>query len=167
MQSIQNELILKMFDYYSGDPARIQHLIKVHSFAKMIGVIEGLDAGTLNILEIAAIVHDIGIKPAEEKYGNAGGKLQEQEGPPVAREMLTSMGQEAFLIDRVSFLIAHHHTYADVIGIDYQILIEADFLVNMYESHMTKENIVAAYENNFRTAAGKLLCQKMFRLQAD
>lgn len=56
-----SNLLQEMIQYYSGDPKRIQHFIKVHSFAKLIGEKEELDSTTLKTLEIAAIVHDIGI----------------------------------------------------------------------------------------------------------
>ena len=72
------QLIRQMTTYEKGNPRRIQHFIKVHSFAKIIGIGEGLDADMLYTLEIATIVHDIGIRPAEEKYGSCEGKLQEQ-----------------------------------------------------------------------------------------
>ena len=81
---ILDDLLMKMISYNSGDPKRIQHLIKVHSFARLIGLSENLESDTQFILEAAAIVHDIGIKPAEEKYGYCNGKLQEQEGPEPA-----------------------------------------------------------------------------------
>ena len=71
---------------------RIQHFIKVHSFSKLIGEKEGLDAHTLFVLEAASILHDIGIRVSEEKYGFQNGKLQEQEGPAPAREICTSLG---------------------------------------------------------------------------
>ena len=59
----RNVLLLKeMIRYYARDPKRIQHFIKVHDFAGMIGKLEGLEDDEQNILEIAAIVHDIGIK---------------------------------------------------------------------------------------------------------
>ena len=32
-----NILITEMIRYYAGDPKRIQHFIKVYTFAKMIG----------------------------------------------------------------------------------------------------------------------------------
>ena len=51
-----------MIDYYKGDPKRIQHFLKVHAYAKLIGEQEGLDKKTLDILEVAALTHDIGIK---------------------------------------------------------------------------------------------------------
>ena len=88
------KLFWKMTEYYRGDPKRIQHFVKVHAFARQIGLAEGLEEETLQILEAAAYVHDIGIKPAEEKYGKSNGKLQEQEGPAAAREMLAQLGDE-------------------------------------------------------------------------
>ena len=65
-----DDLALHMITYYAADPARIQHFIKVHSFAALIARQEGMDAATLEILEAAAYVHDIGIKPAEQTYGS-------------------------------------------------------------------------------------------------
>ena len=79
-----NLLIDEMFLYFSGDPKRIQHFIKVYEFARLIGMSERLSDEELEILETAAVVHDIGIKPAEEKYGRSAGKRQEQEGPEAA-----------------------------------------------------------------------------------
>ena len=80
------KLFLEMIAYYSGDPKRIQHFTKVHSYAKLIGEREQLSPEELYILEAAAYTHDIGIKPAEEKCGSSEGKLQEQEGPALLRE---------------------------------------------------------------------------------
>ena len=74
-------LIQKMLAYYSGDPARIQHYTKVYIYASMIGHAEHLSDELQHILETAAILHDIGIKIAEEKYHSSAGVLQEKEGP--------------------------------------------------------------------------------------
>ncbi len=159
---IINELIQKMILYYTGDPKRIQHFLKVHSFARLIGESEGLNSRTQLILEAAAAVHDIGIKPAEELYGRCGGKLQEKLGPAPARKMLEEIGFEAEITDRVCFLVAHHHTYTDVQGADYQILIEADFLVNLYEDGADLDAVKAALKSIFRTHTGTRICREMF-----
>lgn len=159
---ILDELMMKMIHYNSGDPKRIQHFLKVHSFARLIGLSENLDGDTQLTLEAAAIVHDIGIKPAEEKYGYCNGKLQEQEGPEPAEKLLRSLGFRASVIDRVSYLVGHHHTYSDVDGMDYQILLEADFLVNLFEEGLQPEAADAAYQNIFRTGSGKKICEEMF-----
>ena len=164
MNSIKDKNILlqKMIAYYSGDPKRIQHFIKVHSFAKIIAELEEINPNTQYILEIAAIVHDIGIKISEEKYGNCNGKLQEQEGPAIAKEMLMQLGIDSQIIDRVCYLVGHHHTYNNIDGADYQILVEADFLVNMYEDSLGKEAILSAYHKIFRTKSGMELCEIIF-----
>ena len=44
--TIINDILQEMISYYNGDPKRIQHFIKVHSFAKLIGELEGLDSDT-------------------------------------------------------------------------------------------------------------------------
>lgn len=162
---INEELKLKMIAFYKGDPRRIHHFLKVHEFAHIIGVTEKLDAKTLRILDIASIMHDIGIRPSEEKYGKCNGKLQEQEGPYYAQKMLddfSSVTPEE--CGRVCYLIAHHHTYKNVDGMDYQILLEADFLVNAYEDNLDKDSIRTFRENVFRTKSGIQLLDTMFSL---
>ena len=159
-----NNLCSRMIEFYRDDPARIQHFIKVHSFAKLIGEEEHLDEKLLYILEAAAYVHDIGIRPAEAKFGRCDGKLQEQEGPAEAEKMLKSLGFEQDVIERVSYLVGHHHTYTDIDGMDYQILVEADFLVNILEDGLAKEAALQAYQNIFKTESGKNICQEMFAL---
>lgn len=157
-----NELILKMIAYNAKDPKRIQHFLKVYEFAKLIGESEKLDAKTQHILETAAIVHDIGIKNAEAKFRICNGKLQEQEGPAPARELLTSLSYDSDVIDRVCYLIAHHHTYTNVNGMDYQILLEADFLVNLYEDSVNSSAVTQALEHIFKTDTGTSICKTMF-----
>ncbi|HWQ78232.1 MAG TPA: HD domain-containing protein [Anaerovoracaceae bacterium] len=157
-----DDLFMEMVQYYSGDPRRIQHFFKVHGFSKLIGNREGLSPDEMEVLEAAAIVHDIGIKPAMEKYGKGDGKLQEMEGPAVAEGMLLKLGFRQSLVDRVCWLVAHHHTYKNIDGLDYQILVEADFLVNLYEGNESKEACDAAYKKIFKTETGKALYRQMY-----
>ena len=149
------ELNLAMIEYNNGDPKRIQHTTKVHAYDSMIGKCEGLDEETQFILESAALVHDIGIRASEQKYGHQNGKLQEQEGPAVARDLLTRLGGFTDRqIERICWLVAHHHTYHVCEDLDYQILIEADFLVNLCEDEESPNAIRAVHKNIFRTASG-------------
>ena len=157
-----DRLMLKMAEFDKGVPQRIQHFTKVHAYCALIGRSEGLDERTQLILEAAAYTHDIGIKPALEKYGSAKGDLQELEGPAYARTMLTELGFDETVVERVCWLIAHHHTYFPVDGIDHRILIEADFLVNLLEGNASAEICRSAHEKHFVTAAGRNLWQDMF-----
>lgn len=92
---------------------------------------------------------------------------RKQEGPAPARELLASCECETGVIDRVCFLIAHHHTYTGALGIDWQILLEADFLVNAYEDDLSKDAIASFREKVFRTPSGKTLLDTMFGLSAE
>ena len=159
-----NKLYLKMIEYDKGDPKRIQHFTKVFSYAKLIGESEGLDNDTLFILKTAALTHDIGIHVCEEKYGSCAGNLQEKEGPKIAEKMLNKLGFTNEVIDRVKYLIGHHHTYTNIDGIDYQILVEADFIVNLYEDGTNKKAMENAYNNIFKTNTGKQILKDMFNL---
>lgn len=151
-----------MIQYNAGDPQRIHHLLKVYAFAKAIGELERLDKATQEILEIAALTHDIGIKLSEQKYGSASGEHQQVEGPPEAEKLLRGLGVEETVIARVCWLIAHHHTYHDIRGLDYQILVEADFLVNTYEGEMAQEAIRSVKEKIFRTETGIRFLEEMY-----
>ena len=147
-----------MIELYKGDSRRIQHFCKVHSYARLIAQMENVDYKTLFIIETAALTHDIGIHTCEEKYGECGGRLQEKEGPALAKELLERLGFETDISERVQYLIAH----SNIDGIDYQILVEADFLVNMYEDGVSKDAVLKAYNNIFKTKYGKYICKDMF-----
>ena len=157
-----NKLHMAMIELYKGDSRRIQHFCKVHSCARLIAQMENVDYKTLFIIETAALTHDIGIHTCEEKYGECGGRLQEKEGPALAKELLERLGFETDISERVQYLIAHHHTYSNIDWIDYQILVEADFLVNMYEDGVSKDAVLKAYNNIFKTKYGKYICKDMF-----
>lgn len=160
-----NKLYLEMIRYDHGDPKRIQHFAKVHAYAKLIGQCEGLDQDTLFILEAAALTHDIGIHVCESKYGSCAGNLQEIEGPVIAGDMLSKMGFEAGVVDRVCYLIGHHHTYDYIDGLDYQILVEADFIVNLFEDGVDKKAVEHAYKTIFKTNTGKKIIEDMYDIE--
>jgi len=160
------ELTYLMFAYMSGDARRIQHFIKVHGFAALLGRQEGMNETDLFVLESAALVHDIGIKNGEAKHGKGccTGKHQEEEGPAVAREMLLKLQYAEQVIERVCYLVGHHHTYNNIEGLDYQLLVEADFLVNLYEDDCSKEAVDKALHSIFKTKSGIRLCKVMYKV---
>lgn len=157
-----NRLCKETIAYDCGDPKRIQHFIKVHAFAKLIAESEGIDAHTRFVLEAAAYLHDIGIHKAEDLLGDCGGKNQEKLGPGEAAPILERCGFSEADAQRVCFLIAHHHTYTGIDGADWQILLEADMLVNLFEDGAGERAARSALERVFKTEAGKELCRQMF-----
>ncbi len=158
----------KMVYFYNGNKHDVRHFIKVHSYAAMIGSLEGLDEDTQLTLELAAIVHDIACPLCREKYGNADGKHQEEEGPALARQFYHELGDvDEKRIERVAYMVGHHHTYTDVDGMDMRILLEADFLVNADEGNVHKPAIRQMREHVFRTESGIRLLNSIYALLED
>lgn len=151
-----------MIAYDAGDPMRIHHFLKVPAFAASSGCQRDSPADLQEITEVAALVHDIGIHRAEALYGSSAGKYQEELGPAEAEALLRTLNAPSALTARVSYLVGHHHTYTNIDGLDYQILVEADFLVNLYEDQVPAAAKKHAYASIFRTESGKRLCRELY-----
>lgn len=158
-----SELLEKMIAFSNGNIHDINHLIKVWTYAKTIGELERLNTETQYILETAAITHDIACPLCREKYGSTDGKYQEQEGAKLVRKFLSDTGLSSLQIERVAYLVGHHHTLDQIEGMDYQILVEADYIVNAEENSYTEQNIHNFCTRFFRTNAGKNLLQSIFQ----
>lgn len=156
------KLTEKMIKFYNGNLHDINHFLKVYAYAKTIGECEGLGKLDQLSLEAAAILHDIACPLCREKYGCADGAHQEQEGPALAVKFLKSSGLPQACVGRVIYLVGHHHTPEEVDGPDYQILLEADYLVNADEGKYIREHIDKAYHTMFKSPTGKALLQSIY-----
>ena len=157
-----NEVMEKMIVASQGSFHDINHFLKVWAYVRNIGMGEKLDDETQRTLEMAAIVHDISCPSLREKYGNADGKKQEEESSPMIKEFFADTDVEKSVADRIDYMIAHHHTYTDVDGIDLQILLEADFLVNAQEMSIKKDAIEEMMKNVFKTDTGIRYLKELF-----
>ncbi len=89
---------------------------------------------------------------------------RKKEGPDYARKRLSEFDVLKADIERICYLVEHHHTYQQMDGMDYQILVEADFLVNFYEQQMKLKTIETTQHRIFKTAMGIMLCETLFGL---
>lgn len=157
-----SEIMAKMIAYSQGNLHDINHFLKVYAYAKTIAECENAAPFQQRAVEIAAILHDIACPLCREKYGNTNGKRQETEGVPLVEAFLSDSGLSEELRERVAFLVGHHHTVDGVDGLDYQILLEADYLVNADEAGYPPENIQNAAACLFKTAAGAALLRSIY-----
>jgi len=156
------QIMEKMIAFSEGNIHDIDHLIRVWSYARTIGELEGLDRETQYILEVAAITHDIACPLCREKYGNTNGKYQEAEGVPMVEAFLNGTGMSAAQIERIKYLVGHHHTFSNIEGADYQILVEADYIANASENGYDEKNIENFLNKIVKTSAGKKLIESVF-----
>lgn len=159
---MEAKALKKMAEYFARDTKRINHALKVYGFAVLIAGGEGIPEQDFRTVRIAAILHDIGIHEAERKHGSPAGKYQEMEGPSVAAELLKGFALDKDTLERVLYLIGNHHSYSKIDGIDFQILVEADFLVNIFEDGMNKDAVLKIQKNIFKTQTGGGLLAAMF-----
>lgn len=159
---VSSHAMKKMIEYSQGNHHDINHLMKVHGFAQTIARLENCSPQEQEIIEVAAIIHDIACPLCRKKYGNTNGKYQEAEGMILARECLQDLDLPDETKERIIYLVGHHHTLQGIDGLDYQILIEADYLVNADESNYSRQNIENMYEQVFKTSTGKSLLQSIY-----
>lgn len=168
---LKERVAVEMRRYFGTDAKRISHATKVARLVKEIGamVMDRDDNDDFNpaVAGIVAYLHDIGIREAEEKFDSASPKYQHQEGPPVAREILTELGANEGIIEEVCDIIGHHHTPRSEETINFKVLYDADLLVNLeeqqQESPSPQEHLAKIVGGSFLTedgakvAAGKFL----------
>lgn len=154
---------------FGGDIRRISHAYKVmyYTSAMLDGEFpddSSTDHGSTRLTAtLAAALHDIGIQQAERKHGSSAGPYQELEGPPIAREILESLSLPAEVVDRVCYLVGHHHTRDAIDGPDFQILWEADLIVNLLEENIADPTTLrTAIGRNMLSPTGKKLAEGLF-----
>jgi hypothetical protein len=143
--------------YEDGHSRRTQHILKVYALSKLLSESENLNQELQLIIRSAAILHDIAIKHCKEKYNNASQELQRKEAPLLVKHMLEAANYAPSFTERITTLVLKHHCYDCIEGIDCQILIEADLLINLFEEPALIEQI-PNLSSHFKTSMGlKLL----------
>ncbi|MDI3546667.1 MAG: hypothetical protein PWR10_319 [Halanaerobiales bacterium] len=161
----EKEIIQKMKEYFGEDKKRINHALQVTDYARTL--IKNSWNQDLNpeVIIYAAILHDIGIKQAEEKYNSTAGRFQEIEGPPIARRILNSFPISEEIINEVCEIIAHHHSPGKIDTYNFKLLYDADWLVNLpaeYDLTANRDKINNIIDRLYLTEVGKELASKLF-----
>ena len=142
-----------MVAYYDNE-GYIAHTLKVFGYAQGIAAGEGVTGQEREIIEYAALFHDVGIPAGMAECGSGAGPIQERLGAPIAMEMTRRYVSDPAIIERVGYLVGHHHSFGITGQRDLQILFEADWLVNLIES-AEKYDRKIVYEKHFGTETGK------------
>jgi len=159
--TIKEKLLIELQKYFGSDLKRINHAKKVLQYAEELLIKEKADT---HIVIPAAILHDVGIKPAEEKYNSSAGKYQEELGPDIARPILLKQGLMQDDIEKICNIIGHHHSPGEKETINFKVIYDADCLVNLAETlhNKSKDQIQNLINNTFLTSSGKELAQKIY-----
>ncbi len=157
----ENLLIEEMKGEFGDDQVRVDHALQVLEFAREIHGSEGGDPLTV---VAAAVLHDIGIQEAERKHGSSSGRYQELEGPPIAKKIMEGLDLGGETIEHVCRIVGNHHSARDIDTLEFRILWDADWLVNipyMYGDY-DKERLRRLVGRVFKTDAGRDKARKIF-----
>jgi len=157
-----DKIKLDMIEYFGDDIKQVTHALKVYGFAGTISGVENLPYEKRMVTELAAVLHDIGIEEAERKHGSRAGRFQEIEGPPIARDILRRNGIPDDIIERVCFIIGHHHTYEKIDDIDFRIVVESDFIVNIFEGNVQLNEAGEIKKKYFRPTPAQRILESMY-----
>lgn len=161
MEDVLKRVEQAMKDYFGADQRRINHAMKVAGFAEEILARE---PGNREVVMAAAFLHDIGIREAERKFGSCAGDLQEQEGPPVAREILAPLGYDETLLSEVCAIIASHHSPGEVETDNFRVIWDADWLVNIPDEVGLDDEtrLREIIEKVFQTNTGRSIAERLY-----
>lgn len=160
IDALKAKLFIQMENYFDQDKKRINHAHQVTEFAQQIMANE---KGHPIIVLAAAVLHDIGIHAAEKKYGSTSGHYQEIEGPPIARNILEKLELSKKDIDEVCDIIASHHSPGEVDTLNFKILYDADWLVNLKDEYdLEGEKLARVIDRVFLTETGKDIARTIY-----
>jgi predicted HD phosphohydrolase len=159
---LKDRVAIEMKRYFKQDFRRIGHATRVARYAEKIGKAE---QGNLAVILIAAYLHDIGIKEAEIKHDSTAAEYQEEEGPPIAKEILEGLGAGESLIEEVCDIVCHHHHPRSEESIEFKAVYDADLMANLEERHkedpMDSEKLDLLIEKSFLTKSGRELAKSL------
>ncbi len=157
---LKDRVAIEMKRYFKQDFKRIGHASRVARYAEKIGREE---KGNLAVILSAAYLHDIGIKEAERKHNSTAARYQEEEGPPIAKAILTKLGAREELMDEVCDIVGHHHHPRPEETVNFKCLYDADLIVNLEEGQKERpdqsEHLGKVIEKSFLTESGKTLAR--------
>ncbi|MBM3706671.1 MAG: HD domain-containing protein [Actinobacteria bacterium] len=153
---------LKLF--FGNDVRRINHSKEVTAYAEDLLHKESADA---SIVIPAAVLHDVGIKIAEEKYNSDAARYQEKEGPAVAGKILSKLNFNHEDRDEICEIITHHHSPGIINTVNFKVLYDADWLVNLKDEIKTRDSkkLKKLIDRIFLTVSGKETAEKKYLQQ--
>jgi HD superfamily phosphodiesterase len=125
------DITTEMRRVFGDDEKRINHALSVLSYVEEIMRAESCEPCDPPVVVAAALLHDIGIHEAERKHNSNAGRYQEIEGPPIAEEILKSLGADDGLTEEVCDIVGHHHSPRKQETSNFKILFDADTIVNL------------------------------------
>ncbi len=161
----KNRVALEMKQYFKKDFKRIAHAVKVAQYAEQIAKGE---KGDLAVVLSAAYLLDMGIKEETgKKSGQAKSPSQKgNEGPTIARKILTRLSANQKLIEEICDIIGRHREPGTKESVNSKAVYDADLIVRMEERQKNTtinhpEELDSYINKAFLTESGRNLAREI------
>ncbi|MEW6519936.1 MAG: HD domain-containing protein [Thermodesulfobacteriota bacterium] len=152
-QSLKDRVAVEMKRFFGTDFKRIGHAGRVAHYAEEINRSEQGDPA---VVLICAYLHDI---------GGSAASYRQQEGPLLAREILTRLGADQALIEEVCAIIGQHQEPGQEQTTNFKVLHDANLITNLdeaqKESPSPREHLTHIIATSFLTETGRQLAGKV------
>lgn len=156
----------RVTEYYVANPPaaeQITHTQSVAAYTRLIAAGEGWEYGRVELVEMAAWLHDIGCPVARKLYGNSLPVHQQEEGRKLVAGWLReephlSEEEKGWLAD----VVGGHHRFDAARELHFEPLFEADLIVNLLEGYYQQSQAAHFYDKMMTTETGRMLFRSLF-----
>lgn len=131
MKYLKAMLVRQLTTFFGDDLRRIDHALSVLTEAELLA--QNRTDLDRDVLVASALLHDVGIKPSEEKHGYNNGHTQELYGPAEAERLLRGIDFPEQGIRKVCEIVGNHHSPSKYDYPELAVLKKADGIVNQRE----------------------------------
>jgi hypothetical protein len=160
---LKDRVAVEVKRYFKSDFKRISHTTRVARHAERIGKSEGAN---LAIILCSSYLRNIGTSEAIQKYGVATEDTIELESVTIAKAILTKLGANEQLINKVCDIIAHHqHPNAEK-STEFNVVHDAHLIAGFEEKYknvpMDHAEFNELADNLLRTEGGRVEARDTF-----
>lgn len=153
----------EVIEYFaSTDLSQIGHTEAVHNFAQLLAKLERYDEHRQALIEMAALLHDIGCPNAKSKYGNTNAPNQEKEGKIVASQLLANYPIPEKDKELLAEVVGLHHHQKKLKEMGFEILAEADLIVNLLEGYYDLGQADYLFDHLVSSKSGRDIYRNIF-----
>lgn len=166
MSKLTYSLLKHISEYYAKeDITQLLHTTNVVFYTTLIATNEKYSEHQIQLLEAAALLHDIGCPNARKLYGKSLPIYQETEGkklvPDFVKQITTFTSQDKEWLANV---VGTHHQQNQAKALHFEPLYEADMIVNILEGYYPIINVTSYYKA-MMTNSGKKLFVNIFNIK--
>jgi len=157
----KNKIFQDVINYFTEtDKSQIPHTVCVVYYTHIISQIEKIPERESLLMEISAILHDVGCPNSKKKFGNTLPHNQETEGALLVPIFIDKFINKKVITKKeaewLTTVVGSHHNHLSAKKYSFEPMADADMIVNNQEGYYNKKNF--DIQKALYTESAKKLC---------